>query len=289
VVTVALFREARRSSLGEKPQLAAAKPLAVRADPVLPPRPEPQPEPELEAVEDDVRPSLPEPSQREPVAIISESEISALASRLSEKRPADSGHRTLLTGHTDAIDVTKETLDLVKTLSERGVQTILIDWSPRGNGMAREIGLDADVGINDLLRGDAGFGEAIQRLSGTNVHAIASGKALESEAMAIDPDQINLVLDALDEAYDHIVVAGPHDEARKLFETIEGRFDAGVVVVEPRERAPVLDDPAGTFLGFEVADIDVIRFERKASDSVPIQQRIARATRRGPGDMARSA
>lgn len=289
VVTIALFREARRSSLGEKPQLAAVKPLAVRADPVLPPRPEPLSEPELEAVEEDARPALPEPSQREPVTVVSESEIGALASRLGEKRPADSGHRTLLTGDTDAIDVTKETLDLVKTLSESGVQTILIDWSPKGNGMAREIGLDPGVGVNDLLRGGAGFGEAIQRLSGTNVHAIASGKALDGDAMTIDPDQINLVLDALDEAYDHIVVTGLHDEARKLFETIEGRFDAGVVVVEPRERAPVLDDPAGTFLGFEVADIDVIRFERQASDGAPIQQRIARATRRGAGDMKRSA
>ncbi len=40
----------------------------------------------------------------------------------------------------------------------------------------------------------------------------------------IDPDQMNLILDALDEAYDHIVVVGRHDEARKLFEAIEGRL-----------------------------------------------------------------
>lgn len=285
VVTVALFREARRSSLGEKPQMAEAKPLAVRSEPMLPPRSEP----ELEAVDDYSPPALSETPQHVPVPVVSESDIGALASRLREKRPADSGHRTLLTGGTEAIDVAKETLDLVKALSEGGAQTILIDWSPKGDGMARGLGLDPSVGVNDLLRGEAGFVDVIQRLPGTDVHAVASGKALEDDATTIDPDQINLVLDALDEAYDHIVVAGPHEEARKLFETIEGRFDAGVVVIESRERTPVLDDPPGTFLGFEVADIDVVRFERKASDDAPIQQRIARATRRGTGDIARSA
>jgi hypothetical protein len=93
-----------------------------------------------------------------------------------------------------------------------------------------------------------------------------------------DAEQINLVLDALDEAYDHIVVVGRHGDARQLFEIIEGRFDAGIVVAESRSRAPVLEDPAGTFLGFEVAEIDVIRYERAAQAPSGMNQRIARAT-----------
>ena len=81
----------------------------------------------------------------------------------------------------------------------------------------------------------------------------------------IEPDQLNLVLDALDEAYDHIIVAGGQEDARFLFEAIQGRFDAGVLVADGKKRISVLEDPAGTFLGFEVSDIDVIRFERPVS------------------------
>ena len=106
----------------------------------------------------------------------------------------------------------------------------------------------------------------------------------------IDPDQLNLILDALDEAYDQIIVAGRHDEARKLFETIEGRFDAGIVVVDPPRVPPILVDASGMFLGFEVSDIDVIRFERKARRSTePANPRIARVIERRTMPIARQA
>jgi hypothetical protein len=130
----------------------------------------------------------------------------------------------------------------------------------------------------------AGFGDIIQRLPGTGAHAIASGGAMHQPETDIDPDHLNLVLDALDEAYDHIVIVGRHDEARRLFEGIEGRFDAGVVIV-PHGRTQFPENRPGTFLGFEVADIDVIRFMRR--EVPPVTQRIARATQGIP--MARRA
>ncbi|MGH8335533.1 MAG: hypothetical protein ACRETL_01615, partial [Gammaproteobacteria bacterium] len=52
---------------------------------------------------------------------------------------------------------------------------------------------------------------------------------------------------------------GDHDAVRNLFETIEGRFDAGVVVEDLDLPALTLRDPDGTFLGFEVADIQLMR------------------------------
>ena len=101
----------------------------------------------------------------------------------------------------------------------------------------------------------------------------------------IDPDQLNLVLDALDEAYNHIIVTGGHDECRTLFEAIQGRFDAGVLVHDAKKPARVLQHLPGTFLGFEVADIDVVRMEKV--NTIP-PQRILRAMRK-PGEEARTA
>jgi polysaccharide biosynthesis transport protein len=69
----------------------------------------------------------------------------------------------------------------------------------------------------------------------------------------VDADSAAMVLDALDEVYDFIVVHGAYDVAHDLFETLEGRFDAGVVVAD---KAHQEQSSAGLthFLGFEVPD-----------------------------------
>lgn len=95
----------------------------------------------------------------------------------------------------------------------------------------------------------------------------------------LDPDQVNLALDALDTAYDHIVIVGSNQAARALFEAIQGRFDAGVIVSEGKRRTKLADAP-GTFLGFEVADIELFKLERPLSNRL-VQDRLARLTAKG--------
>jgi polysaccharide biosynthesis transport protein len=82
------------------------------------------------------------------------------------------------------------------------------------------------------------------------------------------------VLDALDEAYAHIVVVGDYSAVRVLFEVIQGRFDAGVMVADASQPAATLRDPPGTFLGFEVADIELIRFEPEDAAKVSPVRRL---------------
>jgi Mrp family chromosome partitioning ATPase len=282
IAAAALLRAPRKRSLTHPPQPQSAKSADLRSDPALPPHSEP-PRRDIESGE---TPALQEAVSPAPITTISAGDVSALLSRLFESRRPDSGYRTLLTGACEGIDATAEAIELVNALARRGAQVILIDWDSTGKGMAPSIDLDRTVGLNDLLCGDANFGEIIQRLPGTSVHAIASGKALELSPETVDPDRLNLILDALDEAYDHIVVTGRHDEARKLFETIEGRFDTGIIVVEHDKDAPVLSDMDGTFLGFEVANIDIIHFERRPSMREPVHQRIARVARRRPLELA---
>ena len=204
-------------------------------------------------------------------------EITAIAKRLAAGQSGESGRRTLLTGESDITNVTGEAIGLVKLMAQAGAPVILIDWSPSGNGIAATANLDTARGINDLLNGEAQFDDIIQRLPGSSSHAIACGGAQSQSGDGIDPDQLNLVLDALDEAYDQIIVVGRHNEARALFETIEGRFDAGIVVAE-RKLALGAADQESTFLGFEVADIDIIRFERPSAE-IPVQMRPSRPNR----------
>lgn len=205
-------------------------------------------------------------------------EVAAVAARLRAAVPAQGGHRSIVTGENKVVEPGADSVELAKALSATGAHVMLIDWSPSGRGIAPVAGVEAGKGLTELLLGTASFEDAVQRLPDSNVHFIACGASLD-EVEDIDPDQLNLVLDALDEAYDHIIVTGQHDDARALFEAIQGRFDAGIIIPDLKKRPSVLQDPPGTFLGFEVTDIDVIRMARAAAPVVP-SQRILRATRK---------
>ena len=232
----------------------------------------------------DVRP-LPRPLA--PVYTVStETSLPALAQRIVAKRPAEGGHRTLISSDAGNSAPAAEAIELAKALAAPGATVVLLDWNMAGRGIAQSAGVAGHPGLTELLTGEVSFPDAVTRLPSSPVHFIASGLSLEAIAGDIDAEQLNLVLDALDEAYDHIVVAGAYDDCRFLFEAIQGRFDTGVTVTEPGKRAKVLDDPEGSFLGFEVSDIDLVRFERPKATAA-VNQRIVRATQRS-GTEARS-
>jgi hypothetical protein len=73
---------------------------------------------------------------------------------------------------------------------------------------------------------------------------------------------VNVILDALDEVYDHIIIVGRREAARRLFEAIQGRFDCGIVVSDGKRRTGAAGESPNMFLGYEVDDITLIRFER---------------------------
>ena len=191
-------------------------------------------------------------------------------------RPPDvGGFRTLITGETDGVDATAEGIELAKALTEAGADVMLVDWSPDGHGAAEAIGVPSVPGIVDLLEGRAKFEDVVTRLPGSNAQLIPAGAGSTTAAALLDPDQVNLVLDALDTAYDHIVVVGRNKAARALFEAIQGRFDAGVIVADGRRRGPRVMDATGMFLGFEVTDIELFRLERSNSGQLA-KERLAR-------------
>jgi Mrp family chromosome partitioning ATPase len=187
--------------------------------------------------------------------------IVRVADTLIEKAGEQGGHRTLITGYDGAIDAGSEAIALCNSLASTGRSVVLVDWSLEGRGLAQLAGVPEKPGVTDLLAGRASFEDVVTRIPNSEVHMMASGAALVDADVLVDSDGLNLVLDALDEAYDHIVVAAPHDEARRLLEAIQGRFDAGITVSDSARRVSVLDN-AHTFLGFEVAGIEIIRFIR---------------------------
>jgi len=181
--------------------------------------------------------------------------VPAVARELLARARGRAGFRTLLAGRSAAVDVGLTAVDLARELADQGVQVILVDWSLDGAGFSPGSSVPSRLGITDVLVGRATFEDVIERLPGSQAHVIAAGSSPAAATTARDKDRINMLLDALDDAYEHVLIAGEQRAVRDLFTTIEGRIDAGVEVAAP-EGAP----PAG-FLGFDVADLHVIRYE----------------------------
>lgn len=200
--------------------------------------------------------------------------IGALARRITS-RTETTGYRTLIAGETDLMGVSSHAIELAKALADLGHSVVLVDWSPEGDGVAHAVSMTDSPGIGDLLGGRATFEQIIRRIPDSDAHVIGAGTL--DAAHATDPDRLNLILDALDEVYDQVVIAGRNEPARSFFETIGGRVDCGVLVADPGRVGSVLRDPPGSYLGFEVADIDLVRYDRQMS--VVSKQRLLRAGR----------
>ena len=126
-----------------------------------------------------------------------------------------------------------------------------------------------------MLAGRASFEDVIARLPGSQAHVIAAGSSAAGTAAANDRDRVDMLLDALDDAYEHIVVTGARQAMRDLFTTIDGRIDAGVIVAD--SESPAAPDK---FLGFDVADLEVIRYQPAAQDrdeasALPVQHALS--------------
>jgi uncharacterized protein involved in exopolysaccharide biosynthesis len=269
---------------------AAASATATVSRPVAPvlsmPAPEGRERPDLVAVSEPNQSyaagSAAQGTKSPPVAltdadVVRVGTIGALARRASSQM-SGGGYRTLVAGETDLMSVSTHAIEFAKALSELGHSVVLIDWSPEGDGIAHSVGVPPSPGIADLLAGRASFEQVVKRLPGSDAHMIGAGTFDDAIAAHPDPDRLNLVLDALDEAYDHIVVAGRYGSVRTFFETIEGRVDCGVSIADHGRIGTVPRDPPGSYLGFEVADIDLVRYDRQQPTNLP-SQRLAPASR----------
>ena len=194
------------------------------------------------------------PSGATPAA---KSAIAELVGRLQTRTDVSAGARSLVCGYAPGIDAGAQALALAEALSAQRKRVVLIAWSLTGRPIAPDRIASKPLGFCDLVKGGASFEQVISRLPGSQVHLIQAGTKPQYPAQVLDADRLNLTLDALDEAYDQIVIAAEYREAQYLFEAIEGRFDAALVVTAgPTLQSGSTD--SGTLLGFEVTGIDVV-------------------------------
>jgi succinoglycan biosynthesis transport protein ExoP len=166
-----------------------------------------------------------------------------------------SGVRTLFVGTVNAFALANEAVALCRRLADKGLTVVMVDWSPDGSGIAVPLDQPASPGFSDLIEGKARFEDVVRALRDSDVHLIPSGRPLSTADEPLDSDTINFLLDALDDVYEHIVVVSRSEHASLLFESIQGRFDCGVTLVDDQSGRAAAPAAPNTFLGFEVEGI----------------------------------
>lgn len=186
-------------------------------------------------------------------------DMSDYARRFMTSTPADGGFRLLVAGASNAINPSNEAIELVGELSEAGANVLLIDWTLTGDRLFTDIDIGGTASLADLIAGRAEFENILVALPDSNLQYVFATDQPDQRQL-LDENALNLILDALDEAYDHVVIAARYTDACALFETIQGRFDAGLTISEISVGRN-LPGPE-TFLGFSVTDIDIVHHIR---------------------------
>lgn len=201
---------------------------------------------------------LPEPASQQRNAGNGLRDVTPVAQRLGQVSNANGAVRTLIVGADEHVDARPAAEFIARQLAKQTEFVLLIDWALRKQSAGvRPARADAP-GLADLLVGKATFEDVISVLPGSRAHLIPStGDACPQAAN--NPDVLNLILDSLDDAYDHVVITGPQEDCRALFEAVEGRFEACIAVTAPGRAMPELERIDGTrmFFGFDVTDIEL--------------------------------
>ena len=164
------------------------------------------------------------------------------------------GFRVLVAPALGSENGVSDALAFATALAERKRRVVLMGWAGSGDALAKLAGVAKNVGVTQLLAGAASLEEAVQTLPSSGLDVIAAGAG---GGEPVDGDSAAMVLDALDEIYDFIVVCGPTDVATALFAAVQGRFDAGIVLSE-MPLATSQNETAAHFLGFDVPDFTVL-------------------------------
>ena len=171
----------------------------------------------------------------------------------------NSGYRTLLVSAEDGDATSSRALELAKSLSRSKNDTLLVDWDLSGKGISKAFGVKPEPGIADLVNNEpVTFADVVSNLKDTRAHIIPFGAPNSIDKKNLNGEQLNLVLDALDEAYDHIIIVSDRPNAAVLFETIGGRVDAGIALGPPEKSEKIRGSRPNQFLGFDVTDIELM-------------------------------
>ncbi|MGX9392729.1 GumC family protein [Nitrobacteraceae bacterium UC4446_H13] len=137
------------------------------------------------------------------------SELEQLA--LDLQKPGVAARKLSVLGNGSTEKTSRTALALARLLARRA-KVVLVDLSASSQ-IVRAASVDgASPGLTDLMLGEASFGQVISKDRTSSLHLVTAGRTSTDRALLQSP-RLTLALDALLQAYDHVVLdAGAADD-----------------------------------------------------------------------------
>jgi len=145
------------------------------------------------------------------VGLSCEDAVERLALRLNAAapQPGNGGRLVVFTSEGPRAESALCAIELARRLAQEDTRVALVALDGDSGDLGALISDPWAPGMTEMLFGVAGFGETIHRDPKSRAHVIPPGRHARGGASVVGADRLTLILRALRQTYDHVVVASP--------------------------------------------------------------------------------
>jgi uncharacterized protein involved in exopolysaccharide biosynthesis/Mrp family chromosome partitioning ATPase len=208
----------------------------------------------------------PQPAKPDPKEKSRERRLAALAQHVSGLGKGI----TVVTGADEGKLASEIAIGLAREIAQEGPRVLLLDVDVARTPVAALAHNPRAPGLADLIFGVANFGEVIQRDRTSRIHLIVAGKGIRDTEALLSGERLAIVLGALGQTYDHVIVAAPVLTGLAGAQRL-ARFSRGAVIVaaEGDEGAGASVSDALAAKGFANIVVVSVKPESAPPDSAP--------------------
>ncbi len=129
-------------------------------------------------------------------------------------------------------DAAGHAIDVARELADAGNSTVLVDAMAEGDHVAIALDLPDGSGLHQMLSGQASFEEAVRRDPDSSLHVL-SGTSDPGRVYGLDTNRLGPLLNALEAAYDNVVIYSAPEEAGTMISIRSRTEPALVLIAEP--------------------------------------------------------
>ena len=178
-------------------------------------------------------------------------------------RAEGKGMRIVATSLADDSAATARLIGFARELARQG-SPIIVDLDAHSTRLSTLVGArpQASLGLTDLANGRASFTEVIHRDHASRLHFVCFGMAPICE-----PADLDLVLDALSQTYEFLIIAAPALEASELAKKFAADADLVALVAPSEPVDAALEDASDELYAAGAAEVIVLdgRLEDEAA------------------------